>query len=104
LDAAEVRPGQSVVLKARALPFQTFEARVERVAPRACAAEGPATAPKPARGELPGTVTAYCRFQADSTGLRPGMTGHARVCGGRRRAGEILLGRLLRYLRTEFWW
>jgi multidrug resistance efflux pump len=104
LDVAEVRPGQPVVLKTRALPFQTFRGRVERIAPRASSAEAPATVPKPPRGELPGTVTVYCRFEGANAELRPGMTGHARVRCGRRPAGELLVGRLLRFLRTEFWW
>jgi hypothetical protein len=32
------------------------------------------------------------------------MTGHARIVTGRRAPGRIFLARVLRYLRTEFWW
>jgi hypothetical protein len=32
------------------------------------------------------------------------MTGHARIDMGRQSAGKVLLDRVLRYLRTEFWW
>jgi multidrug resistance efflux pump len=34
-DAARLRPGQQVRLKARALPFEVFEVKVVRVAPKA---------------------------------------------------------------------
>ena len=40
----------------------------------------------------------------DPAGLRPGMTGHARVYSGKRPIGAVLLDRALRFLRTEFWW
>jgi putative peptide zinc metalloprotease protein len=58
-DVARVRSGQLVELKARSLPFQTFRARVERVAPRAVEVQSPLN--PVARGEAPGTVTVYCR-------------------------------------------
>jgi putative peptide zinc metalloprotease protein len=48
-DVARVEPGQVVELKVRTLPFQTFHARVERVAPRAVEVESPLT--PLARGE-----------------------------------------------------
>jgi multidrug resistance efflux pump len=104
LDVARVQLGQAVELKARGLPFQTFQAQVTRIAPRATRAEAAATAAKPARGELPGTVTVYCRLQGTDEGLRPGMTGHARINCGRRVAAELWTERVLRFLRTEFWW
>jgi multidrug efflux pump subunit AcrA (membrane-fusion protein) len=90
-DVARVRPGQEVKLKARALPFEVFLTRVDRVAPAA------------ARGDGQGSVTVYCRLDAPA-GLLPDMTGHARVSTGRRPVGGILLDRALRLVRTEFWW
>ena len=101
-DVARVQPGQEVELKARSLPFQTFRAQVERVAPRAVEVQSPLT--PLARGEAPGTVTVYCQAEGTDVDLRPGMTGYARIGCGRRRVGEILANRVLRYLRTEFWW
>lgn len=91
-DVARVEPGQVVELKARALPYQTFLAQVDRIAPTA------------GRGEVQSSVMVYCRLGEASTALRPGMTGYARVSTGRRSLGEFLGNRALRYLRTEFWW
>jgi multidrug resistance efflux pump len=100
-EVARVEPGQAVELKARALPFETLRAQVDRMAPAA------------ARGEVQGTVTIYCRLDPALTsppgpgqpgGLRPGMSGHARVYTGRRPVGRFLLDRVLRFVRTEFWW
>jgi multidrug resistance efflux pump len=91
-DVARVQPGQSVHLKARALPFETFVSRVERIAPAA------------GRGDVQSSVTVYCLLDPTATDLRPEMTGHARIYTGKRRIGAILLDRALRYVRTEFWW
>ena len=66
--------------------------RVDRIAPIAVP------------GELQSTLTAYCRLEVAVPELRPGMTGHARISTGRRSLGEIVAGRVLRVLRTEFWW
>jgi hypothetical protein len=87
-----VREGQRIELKARAMPFQTFSAQVDRIAPVA------------ERGEVQGSVTVYCRLEESSVKLRPGMTGHARIDTGCQSTGKVLVDRLLRYLRTEFWW
>jgi multidrug efflux pump subunit AcrA (membrane-fusion protein) len=91
-DMERVREGQRIELKARALPYQTFSAQVDRIAPVA------------ERGEVQGSVTVYCRLEESSGKLRPGMTGHARIDTGRQSAGKVLVDRVLRYLRTEFWW
>ena len=103
-DAARAAPGQAVALKPRALPFQSFTAQVDRVAPRAARADPGTASTHPPRGELPSTVIVYCRVEGTDSGLRPGMTGYARVCYGRRTLAEILADRALRHLRTEFWW
>jgi hypothetical protein len=91
-DVARVRPGQDVRLKARALPFETFATQVDRIAPAA------------GRGEAQSSITVYCRLDHAPADLRSEMTGHAHVATGRRPIGAILLDRLLRFVRTEFWW
>lgn len=91
-DMARIRQGQKVELKARALPFETCATKVERIAPAA------------GRGDVQSSVIVYCRLDRAPSDLRPEMTGQARVCTGRRPVGATLLDRLLRFLRTEFWW
>jgi multidrug resistance efflux pump len=98
-EVARVRPGQAVSLKARSLPFETFEARVSRAAP---AVRAEANRP-PGAAEGQGVVTVYCGLGGASD-LRPGMTGYARIATGRRSVAGYLLDRGLRFLRTEFWW
>jgi multidrug efflux pump subunit AcrA (membrane-fusion protein) len=91
-DAERVRAGQPVALKARALPFRVFRGQVDRIAPVAVP------------GEVQSTLTVYCRLEEEAPELRPGMTGYARISTGRRSLGEIVADRVLRVLRTEFWW
>jgi multidrug resistance efflux pump len=91
-DLARVRPGQEVQLKARALPCESFASRVERIAPAA------------GRGEVQSSVLVCCRLEAPPEELRPEMTGYARVFTGRRPIGLLLVDRVVRFLRTEFWW
>jgi putative peptide zinc metalloprotease protein len=90
-DVARIKPGQTILLRARALPFDTFHAELDRVAP---IADG---------GDAQSHVTLHCRLQNTPPELRPGMTGYARVYTGQRTIGEIVLDRALRVMRTEFW-
>jgi multidrug resistance efflux pump len=92
-DVSHVRPGQRVELRARTEPFQAFKSEVDRIAPRAV----------PGDEKRNSAVTAYCRVGNPSGNLRPGMIGYARIYCDRRRVGQILLERALRFLRTEFW-
>jgi hypothetical protein len=91
-EVPDVRPGQKVELKARALPFKTFEAQVDRIAPRA------------KTGTLESTVIVYCRLEHPDPDLLPGMTGFARIYCDPQPAGRIFLDKIMRFVRTEFWW
>lgn len=94
-EVGEVEPDQRVELKARALPFELFVGRVEKTAPAATAA---------APGEVQSTVTVYCRIETEHPGLRPGMTGQARIRCGRHSIARTVVEKVLRFVRTEFWW
>ena len=96
-EAARVKPGQKVELKARTLPFDQLFATVDRIAPSA-------EAPNPKEGKLQSIVPVYCKLTDAPAALRPGMTGFARVSCGKRAMGRVLADKSLRYLRTEFWW
>lgn len=94
-DAARIQPGRNVGVKLWALPYRTFEASVLRIAPSATAAS---------EGESQSRVPVYCRVEDPGGVLRSHMTGYARVYCDRRPVGDILVDRLVRLFRTEFWW
>ncbi len=89
-----VQEGHRVKLKALAFPYETFHGAVDRVAPAAIVSLDAEQS----------TVTAYCRLEDGTSKLRPGMTGYAQILLGRRPIGRILLDRVSRFIRTEFWW
>jgi multidrug efflux pump subunit AcrA (membrane-fusion protein) len=93
-DAAHVKPGQTVRLKARAIPFESFEATVESVS---------ATASRTGNPGLP-TVIVHCQVTDPDGRLKSGMTGFGRIMRGWNTMGLLLVTRGLKYLRTEFWW
>ena len=98
-DVGLVREGFPVELKARALPFRTLEGEVRRIAPAVVKLE---KADHPFTSQ--NTIMVSCRLSESCPDLHPGMTGYARIHCGSHSAGRVLLVRLLRYLRTEFWW
>jgi hypothetical protein len=83
-----------VSLKARAIPFETFEATVEGISPVAqkTAATGQ------------NFVIVHCQIQNPDGRLKSGMTGFGRVTRGWNTIGVMLITKGIRYLRTEFWW
>lgn len=93
-EATQLRPGQPVTLKARAIPFETFEATVESISP--VAQKNVTTGQN--------TVLVHCQIQNPDGRLKSGMTGFGRVTRGWNTIGMMLLTKGIRYLRTEFWW
>jgi multidrug resistance efflux pump len=87
-----VEVGQWVRMKARALPFETLEGRVTCIAPVA------------KEDKAQSTVVVSCSVNGSAPVLRTSMSGHARICTGRRSVGAIVADRMMRLLRTEFWW
>lgn len=103
-EAVAVKPGQSVRLKARALPFETIMAVVERISPattqpketnQAIANQAPPSRP---------SLVVHCHIESTEDRLRSGMTGFGRVDCGKRSAGYIVATTIYKYIRTEFWW
>ena len=92
-DIGDVAVGQSVVLKARAYPDRSFSGRVKAVAPRHADSDGVQ------RKVFRVTV----ELDERSGGLKPEMTGNAKIVCGRRTIASLLTRRLVRYLRVEFW-
>jgi len=93
-EAAGVKPGQAVSLKARALPFETFEATVKSLSATAARTD--------ALGQ--NYVTVHCDIRDPDGRLKSGMSGFGRIVRGWNAIGGILITRGMAYLRTEFWW
>lgn len=93
-DAPVIRPGFPVQLKARAIPFETFHATVQAIAPVAVQTPGVAT----------NVVVVHCLINNPDGRLKPGMTGFGRIERGRNPMGLTLASKAMRYIRTEFWW
>ena len=93
-EAAHLKPGQPVTLKARAIPFETFEATVEGISP---VAQKVATTGQ-------NFLIVHCQIQNPDGRLKSGMTGFGRVTRGWNTIGMMLITKGIRYLRTEFWW
>jgi HlyD family secretion protein len=96
-ETTRLAVGQPVRLQLRAFPNDSFPGSVVRVSPAARPGD-------PAKVEDPGTVTATCRLDAPLAGVRPGMTGYARIYSDDRSVGGYLLDRAARLVRTEYWW
>lgn len=101
-DVVGLEAGQRVRLKARSLPFETAEAEVRRVSPTIAATAAVAPGQPPA--STPPTFTVYCRIPNDDGRLKAGMTGFAKILRDRKPLGNVVVGKVLKYVRTEFWW
>jgi multidrug resistance efflux pump len=93
-DIADVRLGQEVVLKARALPHVSFHGTVTAIAPTVSEPEDP---------YAERTVRVTTGLDNRALLLKPHMTGNAKISCGRRRVVDLVTRRLARYVRVEFW-
>jgi HlyD family secretion protein len=91
-EVSRVRGGQSVELKLPATPYETYRGQVRQIAPSA------------SPGDVRSSLTVYCALPALPDELRSGMSGYARICCGRQPMGIVLGDRLMRSIRTDFWW
>jgi HlyD family secretion protein len=91
-EMLRVRQGQKVELKFPASPYKKITGGVERIAPSATTAE------------INSTVTIYCNLNETPSELRPGLSGYARICCGKRPIAMVVGERIMRSLRTEYWW
>lgn len=91
-----VIPGQQVNLKARAIPFETFQASVDHIATSTkSAVQSDTNSPE---------LVVYCELANPDGRLRTGMSGFGRIDRGWRSVGATLANKGMKYLRTEFWW
>jgi putative peptide zinc metalloprotease protein len=91
-EVLRVRSGQLVEMKLPAAPYQIYRGQVKQIAPSA------------SPGDVRSSVTVYCALSQLPEELRPGMSGYARICCGKQPMGLVLGDRLMRSIRTDFWW
>lgn len=94
-DAYILTKGQRVSLRPRSLPFERIEGTVARVAPATRV---------DAKGIGNPNLAVYCQVDNEHRILRTGMTGFGRVHADMKPFGMYLLNKIMRVLRTEFWW
>ncbi len=92
-EIADVKPGQKVVLKARAYPDRALAGRVKTIAP--AADDDTDLARKIFRVTI--------EMDGDSQFLKPEMTGTAKIFCGSQSIWSVLTRRFERYVRVEFW-
>ena len=92
-EIAEERPGQQVVLKARAYPGRSFAGTVKAIAPAGI--EDPGVGRKVFR------VTIAMNEGSDL--LKPEMTGHAKIYSREQRLYQVITRRIVRFIKVEFW-
>lgn len=93
-EIADVRPGQKVVLRARAYPGLKFEGKVISIAPIVTKHEE--------RVEQR-TVVVTTELENTSLLLKSEMTGNAKIFCGPQRILDLMTRKLAHYLRVEFW-
>ena len=90
-EISPVVPGKAVRFRTRSYPGITFDGEVTTVAEET------------EEGQLqPIFVVTAVAPNPDGL-LKPGMTGHAKIYCGKRPAYKILLWRIVRWFRVEFW-
>jgi putative peptide zinc metalloprotease protein len=99
-DVVGLAPGLPVTLKARAIPFETFYATLERIAPSTSRSTPPVATTVASQP----TLVCYCQLDNADGRLRTGMSGFGRVSRGWKTLGLTCASKSLKYLRTEFWW
>lgn len=101
-DALSVAIGQLASFKARALPFEHFMGKVERIAPSTAVQIDTPAVQKVVNPRQ--TVVVHCQVDGAEGKLISGMTGFTRISLGWSTVGKVFITRALRYVRTEFWW
>ena len=111
-EIADIHVGQEVAFKARAYPNRTFHGTVTSIATTAengsSSLSGSSEAPSGAEGGggsggAARTVLVTTEVENQSRLLKPGMTGQAKVSCGRRSIVDLMMRRLARTVKVEFW-
>jgi len=109
-EIADVKIGQTAAVKTRAHPDRVFQGTVTSVAPAAQGtgvtdSTGPAASgSSPGGNDRPATMFRVLTEIDNREGLlKPGMTGMIKIDCGERRVVDLVVRRLSRTFRVEFW-
>ncbi|HEX2712517.1 MAG TPA: efflux RND transporter periplasmic adaptor subunit [Candidatus Acidoferrales bacterium] len=106
-EIADVRIGQSVVLRARAYPDQAFYGTVTFIATSAQGGPSEQTPGGTISSSTPvgenRTVLVLTQIDNHSLLLKPEMTGQAKIIGGTNRIPYLIARRMARTLKVDFW-
>jgi HlyD family secretion protein len=116
-DIADVKVGDQVMLKARALPEETFLGTVTAIATVAqintssgsgsafnSAGQTPSGTATFSRANVsPKTVLVMTRIDNHSLLLKPELTGQAKILCGQRRILDLVTRRIARTVKVEYW-
>jgi multidrug efflux pump subunit AcrA (membrane-fusion protein) len=91
-EVSDVALGQKVKVKAKGFPARSFYGTVASIGQKADP------------GDKQNYVTVRSHIQNPGTILRPGMTGKAKIYCKQSSPLRILIRRIVRSIRTEFWW
>jgi hypothetical protein len=91
-EIGDIQVGYPVGIKMEGYPSRRFEGYVSSIAPVASVEEG-----KP-------VVRVRCELANPDGLLKSEMTGNAGIYCPPRPIGAIMIRRLVRFIRTEFWW
>jgi len=91
-EVGDVAIGKEVKIKAKSFPSKSFYGTVASIAQKADP------------GEKQHYVTVRSHIQNPDSILRPGMTGKAKIYSRRSSPLRIVIRRIVRSIRTEFWW
>ena len=113
-DIGDVKVDQKVLLKVRAYPEKTFYGKVKSIAiaaqggPSSTAGatgqpQGAASANNPRNNLSPRMVTVTTEIENGDLLLKPDMSGQGKIFCGERRLIDIVVRRIARTVRVEFW-
>ncbi len=108
-EIADIKVGQEVALKARSYPDVTFHGRVTAIATAAQGAAssgiGQTTGPTIPTPISTSTKTILVTTEIDNSSLllKAQMTGQAKIYCGQRRIIDLVMRRLSRTVKVEFW-
>lgn len=99
-EIADVKPGQKVIVKARAYPGRPFHGVVKSIG---MATQGSAEGTGAGASLAGRTVLVTTEIDNRSLLLKPGMTGQAKIYCGEQRLYELATRRISRTVKVEFW-